>query len=176
MSSQKSKHLIDDTILWTLIDPDKLQVNERTHLKECQICQAKQADLKKELSEMRQLACEFLPKPKRNLRPVLIEKTRPLVFLRVKNAFAYALMLMICVGGVFGLWPTQDNAIDQVAIEQETHSIEKMFQELDDNQQNDNYSILPFTFQYIVVDEFEIMANPFYDYIFPISTLETDDS
>jgi len=176
MSVHETKHLIDDTILWTLIDPDKLQINEKKHLQECQLCQDRQASLHQELSEIKQLSREFLPKPKRNLRPVSIEKTVSPVFYRMKNALAYTLMIMICVGGIFGLWPTQNKDIDQIAIEQATESIEEMLQTMEKNQRNGTYSLLPATFQYIVADEFEIMSDPFYDYVFPISTSEVDDS
>jgi hypothetical protein len=173
MSVQETKHLVDDTILWTLIDPSRLEENDSQHFNKCQICQEKQASFQQELNEIKQLSRKCLPVTTRNLRPVSTQKTVPRVFFRVKNALAYACMIMICIGGVFGLWPTQDKSTDQVAMEQASNFIEEM---MDVNQQNDKYSILPFTFQYIVADEFEVMSNPFYDYVFPISTLEIDDS
>jgi len=176
MSEQKTKHLVDDAILWTFIDPDKLQESEKNHLQNCQICQDRQTSFMQELNEIKHLSQEFLPKPKLNLRPVSITKTVSPVFFRMKNALAYTFMVMICIGGVFGLWPSQNQIIDQVAIEQANTSIETMLNTTDADYQTHMDSILPVTFQYIVDDEFEIMSNPFYDYVFPISTLEVDDS
>jgi len=176
MSVKKEKQHIDDAILWALIDPDKLQDHEKKHLQECRVCQDMELSLQQELLEIKQLSREYLPKPKRNLRPVSIEKSVSPVLLRIKQSLVYAFMVMICIGGVFGLWPTQDKAIDKIAMEQATSSIEEMLQTIDSKHENGTYSILPATFQYIVADEFEIMSNPFYDYVFPISTLVVDES
>jgi hypothetical protein len=174
MSVQKTIHLNDDAILWNLIDPDKLEASEKMHLQDCKICQDMQTSLQLELDAFKQLSRAFLPKPKRNLRPISIEKTVSPAFFRMKNALVYTFMIMICVGAIFGLWPTQHNNIDKLAIEQTKASIENML--TDDIINNGTYSILPVTFQYIVADEFEIMSTPFYDYVFPVSTLSVDDS
>jgi hypothetical protein len=176
MSVQETKHLNDDAILWTLIDPDKLKASEKKHVQNCQICQKKQTALQQELTGIKQLSQLFLPKPKHNLRPVSIEKTVSPAFLRMKKAFVYAFMVLICVGGVFGLWPIQNKSIDHPAIEQAKNSIENMMNVTDYKINNGTYSILPVTFQYIVADEFEILSTPFYDYVFPVSTLSVDDS
>jgi hypothetical protein len=176
MSTKEKMHLEDDTIIRTLVAPDMLQVNERQHLQNCRMCQDRQTNFQQELNEIKHLCQEYLPKPKRNLRPVSVVKTSSPVILRMKNALVYTLMIMICVGGVLGLWPTQDKTIDTIAIEQASDSIETMLQATDNTNQNGTYSILPTTFQYIVADEFEIMSYPFYDYVFPMSTLEIDDS
>jgi len=176
MSVQATKHLNDDALLWTLIDPDKLKASEKRHLQDCPICQDMQTSLQVELNDLKQKSQAFLPKPKRNLRPVSIEKTVSPVFFRMKKSLVYAFMIMICVGGVFGLWPTQNKNFNNLAIEQAKDSIENMLNVTDDTINNGTYSILPVTFQYIVADEFEIMSTPFYDYVFPVSTLSVDDS
>jgi hypothetical protein len=177
MSEQESKHLLDDAILWALINPDKLQRNEKIHLQSCQICQDKQASFLHELNEIKHLSKAFLPKTKRNLRPVTIaRKSLSPLYFRMKNAFVYAFMIMICIAGIFGLWPIKNQTIDQVAIKEAKTSIENMLGTTEVNYQNGIDSILPVTFQYIVADEFEIMSNPFYDYVFPISTFPVDDS
>jgi len=177
MSLQQTKHLNDDNILWTLITPDMLQANEKQHFQACPVCRDKQTSLLQELNEINIRSREYLPKPKRNLRPVTIEKSASPVFYRMKHGLVYACMVMICVGGVFGLWPTQKKSpINSVAIEQTQKNIAELLQTMDTNQQTNNDSILPVTFQYIVPDEFEIMSEPFYDYVFPISTQEINDS
>jgi hypothetical protein len=161
-------HLDEETLLWSLIDKDSIEKDHLKHLKECTECQQKQVDLNHELKRFGCLAREFSPTPRRSLRPVSIVTNHRFVFFQLKNAFVYTLMVMICIGGVLGLWPTQTKHPDELAIKEATQQIEDILIQ-ESTWKEQNYSILPDAFQYMIVDEFDMMSIPFYDYVFPIN-------
>ncbi|KPA10059.1 hypothetical protein MHK_009761 [Candidatus Magnetomorum sp. HK-1] len=164
----KAKHLNDDIILWTLVDPENTHSDSQTHLMECTLCQQKQAELNNDLTKLGQLARQYVPEPRRTLRPVLVPTVRK-QFFRLKNALVYVMMLMICIGGVFGLWPTQKQQLDEVVMQQTKVHIDSLNNQFFmDNLRLDIYSILPNEFQDIVIDDFNITEDPFYDYFFQI--------
>jgi len=169
MSIQKSNCLDENAILLSMVDSGY----QSSHLQECQACMEKQQAIVKELHTLKQLSNDCLPKPRRSLRPVSIVQVNTFQYVRLKQSLVYAMMLLICVGGIFGLWPTQNPQKDQLAMDQATEYIEQV----SENQfypQKD--SILPVSFHYIAADEFEVMNNPFYDYVFPVSTGHVDES
>ncbi|MBF0452257.1 MAG: hypothetical protein HQK75_16260 [Candidatus Magnetomorum sp.] len=165
--NNQTNHLNDETILWSMIDAEKIQDIQSKHLNECLSCQKKQSDVINELTELGRLTRQYAPTPRRSLRPVSIAPD--LQFLRLKRVFVYASMIMICVGGVLGLWPTQYQQRDEIAVQQAKEEIEQLLRPIsEDNWTNETYSILPDAFRYMVADEFDIMDVPFYDYVFPI--------
>ena len=165
-------HIDENNLLWSLIDEKAIENSHINHLKECSTCQKKQSDLIGELNELGRLAHHYTPTPRRSLRPVATTRNN-LQFLRVKNALVYAMMLMICIGGILGIWPTQNQQTDKIAIIEAKQQIENMF--IPENDWNEKtYSILPDEFQYMVVDEFDLISVPFYDYVFPVNIPENE--
>jgi len=172
---KQPNHINENTILWTLIDPDRLSAYEKEHLNGCQSCMEKSLSIKNELNELKDLSHRLMPKPRRNLRPITTVQTVSPQLFKLKHALVYTLMLVVCVGGVLGIWPTQEHMRDDVAIEEATQFIQDMRNSPTSNH-NGTYSILPTSLQYIAADEFDIMSNPFYDYVFPITAIAVDGS
>jgi len=161
----KSKHLNDDEILWTLVESKDHNKDQEKHLMGCKLCHEKQTSINNELNQLGTLARQYAPKPRRSLRPVLITQNVNTSYRQMKKTFVYVVMFIICIGGVFGMWPSQTQKIDSIVMEQAKTKIDSLINPyIEDSFQIDNYSILPNVFKYIIVDDYNNSEDSFYDY------------
>jgi hypothetical protein len=68
MKTQNNSHLLDEQILWAVIDEEELVMDAQLHLRECPVCQKKVGQFRGELQEFGQKAGQAVPPFSRAVR------------------------------------------------------------------------------------------------------------